>query len=528
MSAPLPQSDQNHNGHGPLDLTGRVLGAFRLLRRLGRGAMAEVYLAEQAGLGRRVALKILKPELAGDRVYLKRFQREAQAAASLVHANIVQIYEVGQIEGLHYIAQEYVEGQNLGQWVARQGPPDFAHALSVMRQTAAALAKAAEQGIVHRDIKPENIMLTPTGEVKVADFGLARFAREGDAVDLTQVGMTMGTPLYMSPEQVEGRPLDPRSDLYSLGVTCYQMLSGAPPFTGETALAVAVQHIKSEPRPLEQLRPDLPLALCRIVQTMMAKQADQRYASAHELLKQLRQLQKEHFGDQWPEDSTDWDVPGVPLPPPQDAVTRQLDAVLKTLQIESLPRARRWWLIVAAALTVMFILGGMTARLTVAQQRPLLVDSSDEPVERQDNVVRQWYVASLRGTEEGWQSVIRYFPKNEYMVHRAQQQLARLYLREGQNAKAMEIFEAFANLGKGEEDLQAFGLTGQYAILTRQERHAEAAAVLERLSPIRNRLRDGQMQQLLSSAIRKNHQRMGEQSSREWQQWLEQQFGENN
>ncbi len=159
------------------DLSGRQLGDFHLLRRLGRGAMAEVYLAEQERLKRRVAVKILKPELAGDRTYLQRFELEAQAAASLVHANIVQIYEVGCVDQLHYIAQEYVQGQNLRDYIARHGPPDLPHALSIMRQVAAALAKAAEQGVVHRDIKPENIMLTAGGEVKVADFGLARAHR---------------------------------------------------------------------------------------------------------------------------------------------------------------------------------------------------------------------------------------------------------------------------------------------------------------------------------------------------------------
>ncbi len=143
-----------------------------------------------------------------------------------MHANIVQIYEVGRIGGCYYIAQEYVQGLNLRQWIARNGPPDLRLSLLIIRQVAAALAKAAEQGVVHRDIKPENIMLMASGEVKVADFGLARLTGTSDGVDLTQTGITLGTPLYMSPEQVEGRPLDPRSDLYSLGVTCYQMLAG--------------------------------------------------------------------------------------------------------------------------------------------------------------------------------------------------------------------------------------------------------------------------------------------------------------
>ena len=225
--------------------------------------MADVYLAEQLRLRRLVAVKILKPELADDQTYLQRFEREAQAAASLVHANIVQIHEVGHADGLHYIVQEYIAGLDLRQWMVRHGPADLVQAVSIMRQVAAALAKAADEGVVHRDIKPENILLTSSGEVKVADFGLARLTQQPDSTDLTQVGMTMGTPLYMSPEQVEGKSLDCRSDIYSFGVTCYHMLSGNPPFIAETALGVAVQHLKKEPQPLESLRGDLPPACAR-------------------------------------------------------------------------------------------------------------------------------------------------------------------------------------------------------------------------------------------------------------------------
>ena len=276
--------------------------------------MAEVYLAEQERLKRRVAVKILKPELAGDRTYLQRFEIEAQAAASLIHANIVQIYEVGCVDHLHYIAQEYVQGQNLRDFIARHGPPDLPHALSIMRQVASALAKAAEQGVVHRDIKPENIMLTAGGEVKVADFGLARLTGPGAANDLTQIGITLGTPLYMSPEQVEGKPLDPRSDIYSFGVTCYHMLAGAPRFAGDTALVVAVQHLKKSPQPLETLRPDLPPALCRIVHQMLAKDPSRRFATSRDLLHELRRVQMEHFGDDWPEDLPGWESLAAEIP----------------------------------------------------------------------------------------------------------------------------------------------------------------------------------------------------------------------
>ena len=185
-----------------------------------------MYLAEQGSLRRQVAFKVLREALAKEEHYVRRFHNEAQAAAALVHANIVQIYEVGCLEGVHFIAQEYVAGKNLMQLLVRRGPLDIKLAVNILRQVAAALHRAGLRGVTHRDIKPENILLTSAGEVKVADFGLARVTSSDGKVDLTQVGVTMGTPLFMSPEQIEGGSIDPRSDLYSLGVTAYQMLTG--------------------------------------------------------------------------------------------------------------------------------------------------------------------------------------------------------------------------------------------------------------------------------------------------------------
>jgi len=503
------------------DLSGRQLGDFRLLRRLGRGAMAEVYLAEQGKLQRRVALKILKPELAQDRVYLQRFEREAQAAASLVHANIVQIHEVGKDGPYHYIAQEYVEGQNLREWITRNGPADLPHALSIMRQAAAALAKAGEQGIVHRDIKPENIMLTRSGEVKVADFGLARFAREGDSLDLTQVGMTLGTPLYMSPEQVEGKSLDPRSDIYSLGVTCYHMLSGQPPFSGDTALAVAVQHINREPKSLDQGRPDLPPGLVRIVHKMLAKKPDDRYGSATLLLRDLRKLQSENLGEAWPEDLTDWNLPTAATSSNAE-MTRQLDGLMKTVAMDRVAsRTRRWlWVSVAVAL----LLGGGIGYLLREPNLVAVGATGGATVARQENVMRQWFFASQVGTEDAWRSIIEYFPKNQYMVHRAQQQLARIYLREGRYRQAMAIFEELAALGDGDDDFRAYGLAGKCGVLTLEKHYKESAATLEELWPLRDRLTDLQMRQFLDHALAKNRSALGPQSSQQWQQWLRDQF----
>jgi serine/threonine-protein kinase len=286
-SEPTEGPDAAAASAGP-DLTGQTLGEFHVLRRLGQGGMGQVYLAEQVNLKRKVALKILRPDVAANATSLQRFKAEAEAVAKATHANIVQVYTYGDAQGQHYMALEYVEGRNLREYVARKGPPEVLLALSIMRQVAAALQRASELGIIHRDIKPENILLTRTGEVKVADFGLSRVLNpEQQPLNLTQSGVTMGTPLYMSPEQVEGLTVDPRSDIYSFGVTCYHMLAGEPPFRGKSAFEVALQHVKSEPRPLAAIRPDLPAELCAVVHKMMAKSPTDRYQSGRDLLKDL-------------------------------------------------------------------------------------------------------------------------------------------------------------------------------------------------------------------------------------------------
>jgi predicted Ser/Thr protein kinase len=343
-STPLPPDAAGAPAGPENDLTGQALGDFRVLRRLGQGGMGQVYLAEQVSLRRKVALKIMRPDLAANATSLKRFEAEALAIARVTHANIVQVYAVGESNGLHYMALEYVDGRNLREYLARKGPPDLALALSIMRQAAAALQRASESGIVHRDIKPENILLTRKGEVKVADFGLSRcFANDQQPLNLTQSGVTLGTPLYMSPEQVQGKPVDPRTDIYSLGATCYHMLAGQPPFRGETAFDVAIQHVQNEPRPLQEVRPDLPPELCAVVHRMMAKDPEQRYPTARDILKDLARLRESLAGQ-----ATAGQAVSVPAATPvgtgvagSGTVAGVASAVTRSLPP---PAARRGWL----------------------------------------------------------------------------------------------------------------------------------------------------------------------------------------
>lgn len=332
------------------DLTGQSLGEFRILRRLGQGGMGQVYLAEQISLKRKVALKILRPDLAAAPVTLARFKVEAENVARATHANIVQIYAIGAADGHHYMALEYVEGKNLREYLEKKGPVDAALGLRIMAQVAAALQRAGELGLIHRDVKPENILLTRLGEVKVADFGLSRcFAETGQPLHLTQSGVTMGTPLYMSPEQVEGKPIDPRTDIYSFGVTCYHMFAGHPPFRGQTPFEVAVQHVQREPEPLTATRPDLPAELCAAIHKMMAKQPDARYQTGREVLREVARLREQL-------------VTSTPAPAPSFDLTT-LSGLTgdagSTVSTQVMPVRPRWRLgIILGVLAVLLALAG--------------------------------------------------------------------------------------------------------------------------------------------------------------------------
>lgn len=503
------------------DLSGRELGDFHLLRRLGRGAMAEVYLAEQGSLRRQVAIKVLKPHLASDELYVRRFHNEAQAAASLVHANIVQIHDVGCKEGLHYIAQEYVAGQNLQELLARSGTLDVKVAVTIIRQVALALDKAAERGIVHRDIKPENIMLARNGEVKVADFGLARLTGDSGDLKLTQVGVTMGTPLYMSPEQVEGRPLDPRSDIYSFGVTCFQMLAGRPPFEGDTALSVAVQHLKSPPPRLEQLRPDLPPGLCRIVHKMLAKSLDERYGSARELLRDLRALHIEGVEDEWWERITAVEGLDLAAATGRVAATQQLATVMKTQALLTKQRRRRrlGWV---AGLAAAFAIGGLAARL--GREPFLLAEAHGPAIVKQDSARAQFASARLQLTgREAWlKSVEQFFPQDRVWVPRAKEELYWHYVQQNRLDEALRVAEELARLGdETEAEFRAFGLAGQSVVLTMQGKYERAAQVLAQLDPLKQRL-GPQMQQQLVFVLKENRrvlQAADKQSAQQWDEW---------
>jgi serine/threonine protein kinase/TolB-like protein/Tfp pilus assembly protein PilF len=285
---------------------GQTIGHYQLMRRIGRGGMGEVYLARDTRLGRPAALKLLQTSLTQDAARVRRFRQEARAASALNHPNIITIYEVGQADstagGEHYIAAEFVDGQTLRK-LCQGGGLTLGAALDILIQVAGALTTAHEAGIVHRDIKPENIMLRKDGLAKVLDFGLAKLTEQamrphdqssGDFTRVTtQPGVVMGTISYMSPEQARGLEVDERSDLFSLGVVMYELLTGRAPFEGETTGDVLVALLSGEPRPLARYVAKLPEALQPIINRALAKPVEQRYQTARELGDELKRLKEE-------------------------------------------------------------------------------------------------------------------------------------------------------------------------------------------------------------------------------------------
>jgi eukaryotic-like serine/threonine-protein kinase len=282
--------------------SGRQFGHYSIQSRLGAGGMGEVYLAQDTRLNRKVALKILPENISGDTDRLRRFEQEAHSASALNHPNILTIYEFGSEEDTHFLAAEFVEGKTLRERL-KGSPVSLRAALEIAVQVASALDAAHRAGIVHRDIKPENVMIRDDdGLIKLLDFGIAKLTEklgETDSEAATEIkvqtnpGVIMGTASYMSPEQARGKPVDGRSDIFSLGVVFYEMLAGKPPFEGETSIEVIASILSKEPTPISQLIPGIPHEIERIINTTLRKDPDERFQTARDLLIDLRDVRQE-------------------------------------------------------------------------------------------------------------------------------------------------------------------------------------------------------------------------------------------
>ena len=263
---------------------------YEIGKRIGRGGMAEIFQARDILLDRPVALKVLFPEFATDPAFVERFRREAQAAANLNHPNIVGVYDWGKVNNTYYIAMEYVNGRTLADILKQSGTLTPMQVCDLISEVASALISAHHNGVIHRDIKPGNILVSTTGQVKVADFGIARALGAGVEQGLTQTGAVMGTATYFSPEQAQGVSTDQRSDIYSLGIVMYEMLCGVAPFTGENAVAIAYKQVHEHAMPLTQRLASIPTEVAAIVAKCMEKAPDDRYASAEQVRDELRRF----------------------------------------------------------------------------------------------------------------------------------------------------------------------------------------------------------------------------------------------
>jgi eukaryotic-like serine/threonine-protein kinase len=441
-----------------------MLGEFRLLRKLGTGGMAQVYLAEQTTLRRQVAVKILRPEYVTDEQYVKRFRHEAAAAGSINHPNIVQVYMVGEQNGINYIAQEYVQGRTLKSYLNRKGPIDCRIALHILRQVASALQVAGENGIVHRDIKPENILLTNKCEAKVADFGLAQLTRQGERVSLTQSGVTMGTPLYMSPEQISGQALDARSDIYSFGIMAWHMFAGRPPFFAESAMAVALKHLNEKAPPLSDFREDVPAPVVDLIKRLMQKRKENRPADFGAVLAEIKQVIRQVIGK---EDAS------LPLNPPRK----------QAFLFDRPFRQQIGWLLTACVVVL-----AASASIGWAMRAPDLKTIKSTGKAK----IAEWqriepllsYAETNPHDESAWISVKEFPDASNEIKGRARVALGLIYLKTNRRSLAETAFNELAM----DQRLRADGLAGLAIIAQLKGQSAEAKELVAKVDALKVKL----------------------------------------
>jgi predicted Ser/Thr protein kinase len=269
--------------------SGQIIdGRYRVLHRLGAGGMADVYLAQDEQLDRQVALKLLHRRFAEDPGFVERFRREAQAAASLQHPNVVSVFDRGSFAGTYYIAMEYLEGRTLKRLIREEAPIETGRAIDLTVQILKAARFAHRRGVIHRDLKPHNVIVDDNDHVKVTDFGIAR----AGASDMTETGSIMGTAQYLSPEQAQGLAVSAPSDLYAVGIVLYEMLTGRLPFDGESPVSIALKHVSEAPVPPSQINPEIPSGLEQVVLWSLNKDPADRPADADQLIMALEQVRE--------------------------------------------------------------------------------------------------------------------------------------------------------------------------------------------------------------------------------------------
>jgi len=385
-------------------LIGRTFDTrYVIERKLGSGGMADVYLAEDKELGRRVALKLLDDRHASDEQFVERFRREAQSAAGLNHPSIVSIFDRGYAEGTYYIAMEYLDGRTLKELLVKNGPTPIPIAIDYARQILGALAFAHRNAIVHRDIKPHNIVVGGDGRLKVTDFGIAR----SGASQMTEAGSIVGTAQYLSPEQARGAPVDPRSDIYSLGVVLYEMLTGKVPFSGDTPVEIAMKHLSQVPEPPSKLRDGIPHDLDAVVMRALAKDPEQRYATAEEMDADLARVARGVAVSRETEDAMTQVLSGAGISTAQTMIQRPRTNVTPPAppvyrqpgyyDYEEPPRGRSIWpWLIALGLIIAGGIGGWFLYTKIQDQL-----NSNKPVAMPDVLLLQQDLAKLKITQAG-------------------------------------------------------------------------------------------------------------------------------
>src|SRR6266516_4878322 len=433
-------------------MTTRVLGGrYEIDTVLGRGGMAEVYLGTDRVLGRKVAVKVLEPQFARDASFVARFRREAQSAAALNHPNVVNVFDTGSEDGTHFIVMEYVQGKTLSQ-IVKDAPLLPERAVEIAQSVAEALAFAHEAGIIHRDVKPGNIMLTPSGDVKVMDFGIARATT---SETLTATATVLGTATYFSPEQAQGEGVDARSDIYSLGCVLYEMLTGRPPFAGETPVSVAYKHVKEDAVPPSSMDGDIPAALDAVVMKCLAKNPANRYQTAREL---ARDLQRFRSGE--PVVAT----PVLPLGVVTQAMERPTrpTTVLPATTTAETYRRRRWvaFAVLALLLAVLGVgLFYLARALTSSGALVAVTDVRGKPLNVAEGILQQQGFNPVVGRH-----VASRFPKDTVAAYRPTKAAVgatiTLDISNG-NGTATVPDVSCESRGQAMQDLAAVGLTGK-------------------------------------------------------------------
>ena len=323
-------------------------GRYLVESELGRGGMATVFKGTDTVLGRPVAVKVLSPQYSSDANFVARFRREAQAAARLNHPNLVSVYDTGTDEGIHFIVMEYIEAKTLADYLAGGGRIMPERSIEIAEAVCDALSTAHDHGIIHRDIKPANIMITPKGDVKVTDFGIARVISGADT--LAQTAAVLGTASYLSPEQAQSQPVDGRSDIYSLGVVLYEMVTGRPPFSGDSPVMVASKHVLEQPTPPSKLNSDVSRELEAVIMKAMSKNPDNRYQDADEM---RVDLERARLGQA---------VQATPVLPESARTQRIAPAGSPTAVLPPVTpgdgERRRWWIPALIVLLILAVLGG--------------------------------------------------------------------------------------------------------------------------------------------------------------------------